>query len=91
MHTRREFLKKSGLVSAGLGLGAFDVLAEALSKTSLYSRPSDLEISDIKCGFIRGGHGLFVKIYSNQDIWGCGEGVDATPGTYHLVKLFAKR
>ncbi|MDW3649361.1 MAG: mandelate racemase/muconate lactonizing enzyme family protein [Bacteroidia bacterium] len=90
-HSRREFLKKSSMLTAGLSLGGFEVLADALAKTSLYSRPSDLEITDIKCGFIRGGHGLFVKIYSNQDIWGCGEGVDATPGTYHLVKTFADR
>ncbi|HEX9871724.1 MAG TPA: mandelate racemase/muconate lactonizing enzyme family protein, partial [Candidatus Tectomicrobia bacterium] len=26
-----------------------------------------------------------------QGIWGCGEGVDAVPGTYHLVKLFGER
>ena len=45
----------------------------------------DAEITDIKCGYIRNGHSLFVKIYTNQDIWGCGEGVDATPGTYHYV------
>jgi galactonate dehydratase len=33
---------------------------------------------------------VFVKIFTNQDIWGCGEGVDAIPGTYHLVKNFAR-
>jgi galactonate dehydratase len=32
-----------------------------------------------------------VKIYSNQDIVGHGEGVDAVPGTYHLVKIFGER
>ncbi len=66
-------------------------LAAALDKTALHSRPTDLEITDIKCGYIRNGHSLFVKIYTNQDIWGCGEGVDATPGTYHLVKMFGER
>ncbi len=55
------------------------------------STPSNLKITDIKCGYIRRGHGLFVKIHTNQDVWGCGEGVDAVPGTYHLVKLFAGR
>jgi len=69
----------------------FGVLAEVLENKFFHGRPSDLEITDIKCGFIRGGHSLFVKIYSNQDIWGCGEGVDATPGTYHLVKMFGQR
>jgi galactonate dehydratase len=34
---------------------------------------------------------MFVKIFTNQDIWGCGEGVDAIPGTYYLVKNFENR
>lgn len=67
------------------------VYANAIEGTPKMSAPSDLRITDIKCGFIRGGHSLFVKIYSNQDIVGHGEGVDATPGTYHLVKKFGER
>lgn len=66
-------------------------LETAISNSSVQSRPTDLKISDIKCGYIRGGHSLFVKIHTNQGIWGCGEGVDATPGTYHLVKMFGQR
>ncbi|MDV3307876.1 MAG: mandelate racemase/muconate lactonizing enzyme family protein [Cyclobacteriaceae bacterium] len=64
---------------------------EAIDRAPKMSAPSDLKITDIKCGYIRGGHSLFVKIYTNQDIWGCGEGVDATPGTYHLVKMLGRR
>jgi galactonate dehydratase len=64
---------------------------DAIEKTKKESIPSDLKITSIKCGFIRGGHSLFVKINSNQDIVGHGEGVDATPGTYHLVKMFENR
>ncbi len=91
-NSRRSFLRKSALAGvfaplAGFGQG----FQEAIDKTSKPSAPSDLKITGIKCGFIRGGHSLFVKIYSNQDIWGCGEGVDATPGTYHLVKMFEQR
>jgi galactonate dehydratase len=63
----------------------------AIDNTPKASAPSDLKITDIKCGYIRNGHSLFVKIYTNQNIWGCGEGVDATPGTYHLVKMFGER
>ncbi|MEC7869867.1 MAG: mandelate racemase/muconate lactonizing enzyme family protein, partial [Bacteroidota bacterium] len=63
----------------------------AINKTPKLSSPSKLKITDTKCGYIRGGKGLFVKIYSNQDIVGHGEGVDATPGTYHLVKRFGER
>ena len=62
---------------------------QAIDKTSKRSVPSDLKITDVKCGYLRGS--LFVKIYTNQDIWGCGEGVDAIPGTYHLVKNFGNR
>ena len=63
----------------------------AISRTPKLSSPSKLKITDTKCGYIRGGKGLFVKIFSNQDIVGHGEGVDATPGTYHLVKRFGER
>lgn len=63
---------------------------KAIDKTSKNSIPSDLKITDIKCGFIRGGNGLFVKIETNQDIYGCGEGVDATIGSYHLVRRFGR-
>ncbi len=64
---------------------------DAIDRNPKLSAPSDLKITDVKCGYIRGGHSLFVKIYTNQDVWGCGEGVDATPGTYHLVKMFGRR
>jgi galactonate dehydratase len=67
---------------AGFG----QALESAIDRTSLSSRPSDLRITDVRCGFIRGGASLFVKIHTNQDIWGCGEGVDAVRGTYHLVQ-----
>ena len=91
--SRRSFFKKSIAASAAgaLSLSGFQVMGQSLEKAPQYSRPSDLKITDIKCGFIRGGHSLFVKIHTNQGIWGCGEGVDATPGTYHLVKMFARR
>ncbi len=93
-NSRRNFLTKGALASLFLGspLAHFGRGYEkALTSEERYSAPSDLEITDIKCGYIRGGHSLFVKIYTNQDIWGCGEGVDATPGTYHLVKMFGRR
>ena len=51
--------------------------------------PSALRITDLKCGYVRGS--LFVKIHTNQGIWGCGEGVDAIGGTYNLVQSFGQR
>src|SRR5690606_25861191 len=49
-----------------------------------YSRPSNLQITDLKIGYIRGGSHLFVKIYTNQDIVGHGEGAEAVRGTAQL-------
>lgn len=93
-NSRREFLTKA---TAGAALSALPFATygkeylEATDRAPKMSAPRDLKITDIKCGYIRGGHSLFVKIYSNQDIVGHGEGVDATPGTYHLVKIFGDR
>ncbi|HSO86440.1 MAG TPA: mandelate racemase/muconate lactonizing enzyme family protein [Draconibacterium sp.] len=93
-NSRRNFITKSALTAA-LGFTAFSNygrgLETAVENTPLSSSPSDLKITEIKCGYIRNGHSLFVKIHTNQGIWGCGEAVDATPGTYHLVKMFGDR
>ncbi|MDH5249671.1 MAG: mandelate racemase/muconate lactonizing enzyme family protein [Cyclobacteriaceae bacterium] len=93
-NSRRSFLTKSA-ITAALGFTSFSNfgkgLEAAVERTPLSSSPSDLKITEIKCGYIRNGHSLFVKVHTNQGIWGCGEGVDATPGTYHLVKMFGER
>ena len=92
-NSRRDFLTKAA-ASTALTLPFINYGKEyetAINKTPKLSSPSKLKIIDTKCGYIRGGKGLFVKIYSNQDIVGHGEGVDATPGTYHLVKRFGER
>ncbi|MBL7877448.1 MAG: mandelate racemase/muconate lactonizing enzyme family protein [Cyclobacteriaceae bacterium] len=94
LESRRKFITKSA-ITAALGFTGFSNfgmgLETAVDRTPRSSAPSDLKITDIKCGYIRNGHSLFVKIHTNQGIWGCGEGVDATPGTYHLVKMFGER
>ncbi|MEZ4699089.1 MAG: mandelate racemase/muconate lactonizing enzyme family protein [Rhodothermales bacterium] len=93
-NSRRSFLTRSASLAgfAAMPAAAFGQgLQDAVERANLASRPADLEITDVRCGYLRGGHDLFVKIYTNQDIWGCGEGVDATPGTYHLVKQFGQR
>jgi len=92
-NTRRSFLTKGAIAAAMAPFASLPVFGEgyqqAIEKTPKSSPPSDLKITDIKCGYIRGS--LYVKIYTNQDIFGCGEGVDAIPGTYYLVKNFANR
>jgi galactonate dehydratase len=92
--SRRSFFKKSALAAGMLSPFATfgSGIETAIEKSpKLLSKPADLKITEIRCGFIRNGHGLFVKIYTNQDIFGCGEGVDAVPGSYHLVKMFEAR
>lgn len=86
-------MTKSALISA-LGLSGLantfgQGLTTAVDNAPKLSAPSDLKITDIKVGFIRGGSRMFVKILTNQDIYGCGEGVDAVGGAYHLAKRFA--
>lgn len=92
-HSRRSFLSKAALATAMAplaSLAGFGASYEkAINEAPKNSSPSDLKITEVKCGYIKGS--LFVKIYTNQDIWGCGEGVDAVPGTYHLVKNFGLR
>jgi galactonate dehydratase len=92
-NSRRSFFKKAALATAFANVSPLTTFGQgyetAIDKTPKKSPPSDLKITEIKCGYVKGS--LFVKVYSNQGIWGCGEGVDAIPGTYHLVKNFEQR
>ena len=92
-NSRRSFLSKAALAAAIAPVAPLVTFGQgyetAINKTSKLSAPSDLKITDIKCGYVKGS--LFVKIHTNQGIWGNGEAVDAVPGTYHLVKNFGQR
>lgn len=99
-HTDNKFSRRSFLSKFALGAGALAAtplagagreLESAVKNTKQYSRPSDLEITDLKVGYIRGGSHLFVKIYTNQDIVGHGEGADAVRGTDQLVLGWGRR
>src|SRR6478672_7356390 len=74
---------------AGLSNTFGQGLTTAMDKTAKRSAPSDLKITDVKCAY--SGGGLFVKVYTNQDIVGWGEGVDAIGGTYHLVQRLGRQ
>lgn len=90
--SRRDFFKKAitaGAAFAPLTATFGKTYETAIDNTPKASAPSDLKITDVKCGYIRGS--LFVKIFTNQDIYGCGEGVDAIGGTYHLVQNLGRR
>ncbi len=66
--SRRSFLSKSALGAGALAVAPFTgmgkELESAVKNTKKYSRPSDLQITDLKVGYIRGGSHLFVKIYT---------------------------
>jgi galactonate dehydratase len=85
---RRTFLATCALAGAAAShpLTAF---GQAVSNAPQASAPSALRITDVKCGYVRGS--LFVKIHTNQGIWGCGEAVDAIQGTYHMVQTLGQR
>jgi galactonate dehydratase len=93
MNKRRNFIKKTFGISAAVAISQTasfgNVYQEKIEERPKYSAPSDLKITDIKCGYVKGS--VLLKINTNQGIYGCGEGVDAIPGTYHLVKNFEKR
>lgn len=92
-NSRRSFLSKAALAAAFTPFAPIATFAtgyqDAINKAPITSPPSDLKITDVKCGYLRGS--VFVKIYTNQDIYGCGEAVDAIPGTYYLLKQFGAR
>ncbi|MFN8093868.1 MAG: mandelate racemase/muconate lactonizing enzyme family protein [Vicinamibacteria bacterium] len=88
--SRRTFFKSTAAAAGALGLPGLASLARATETVATSSRPSDLKITQVKCGFIRGSSRLFVKVHTNQGIWGCGEGVDAVGGTYQLVQRLGR-
>jgi galactonate dehydratase len=91
--SRRDFLGKAATVAAVAAVNPLTSFGEgyqqAVTAAPKPSAPSDLRITDVKCAYMGGS--LFVKIYTNQGIWGCGEGVDAIGGTYYLVQNMARR
>src|SRR5512147_2857244 len=91
--SRRSFVTKAAIAAAMTPFASLATFGQgyeqAIDKTPKLSVPSDLKITDVKCGYIRGS--LFVKIYTNQDIYGCGEGVDAIAGTHDLVMGLGRR
>jgi galactonate dehydratase len=90
--SRRSFMTKSALAGAfslsGLSQTFGKGYTNAVDNTAKLSAPSDLKITDVKIGYLRGGGRMFIKLTTNQDIVGYGEAVDAVGGAYHLAKRF---
>lgn len=91
--SRRSFISKTAIAAAMAPFATLTAfgkgLEDAIEKTPKSSAPSDLTIKEVTCAYLRGS--LFVKMTTNQDIIGYGEGVDAIQGTYHLVKSWGNR
>ena len=90
---RRSFLTKAGVGAAALAstplIQTFGKgLEDAKERTSMMSAPSDLRITAVKVAYTRMG-GMFVKLETNQGIVGWGESVDASAGSYYLLKRMA--
>ena len=93
-NSRRSFITKTAVAAALAPLASLSKtygqgLTDALEKNPKVSPPADLKITDVKCAY--SGGGLFVKISTNQDIVGYGEGVDAVGGTYYLIQRLGRQ
>ena len=86
-NSRRSFFAKSALAAAAFQ--PLSALGQAVQSTNTASSPSALRITDLKCGYVRGS--LYVKIHTNQGIFGCGEAVDAVGGTYNMVQNLSRQ
>ncbi len=93
-NSRRSFLSKAAIAAAIAPLAPLAAfgkpMEDAIDKTPKASAPSDLKIENLTAAYMPGNR-MYVKITTNQGIVGYGEGVDAIPGTYYLVKSFGNR
>ena len=91
-NSRRAFFGKAAAVAAAATVTPFtgfgSGLENAIENTSKLSAPSDLRITEVQIGFVRG---LYVKLRTNQDIYGVGEAVDAVGGTYYVAQNMGRR
>lgn len=83
--SRRDLLQRA--VPAAAGLFAFPSLAQAVQAvSSVYRRPK-LKITDVRTAEVIGhGYQLHVRIYTDEGIFGHGEGTDAVRGGVPLVR-----
>ena len=87
-------LSRRGLLTAAAAAGgifALPSLAHAVqAATSPYRRPK-LKITDVRTAEILGhGYQLHVRIYTDQGLWGHGEGTDAVRGGVGLVNQWRR-
>jgi galactonate dehydratase len=87
--SRRDLIR--GAVFSPLGLLGFPAISAAVqAATSPYGRPK-LKITDVRTAEVQGhGYQLHVRVYTDQGIYGHGEGTDAVQGGVPLVKMFRR-
>ena len=81
--SRRSFFQSAAAGLAGM-LSLRGLSAAVQETTSPYKRPT-LKITDVKTANIQGFH---VRIFTDQGLFGDGEGVDAVSGGVGIVAQF---
>jgi galactonate dehydratase len=91
--SRRSFLAggAAGAASALVLPRPLSALAAAVERAPRASSPSDLRITGVRGGLVRNQHSLFVKVETNQGIYGCAEAVDGVYGSYYVMKHIAEQ
>ena len=80
---RRSFLQTGG--GALAGLFSLEGLSAAIQATTTPGQRPRLKITDVKTAYTQGMH---VRIYTDQGIFGNGEGVDSVSGAAAIVQGF---
>jgi galactonate dehydratase len=76
---------------AAAGIFGLPSLAQAVQNASSPYRRPRLKISDIRTAEVQGhGYQLHVRIYTDEGLFGHGEGTDAVQGGVPLVKMFRR-
>jgi len=87
--TRRQLL--GGAAPAAAGLLALPSLSEAVQSTSSPYRRPKLKITDVRTAeVVAHGYQLHVRIYTDDGLFGHGEGTDAVQGGVGLVRMFRR-
>jgi galactonate dehydratase len=87
--SRRDLFR--GALGSAAGLLAFPSLSEAVQAASSPYRRPKLTISDVRTAEVMAhGYQLHVRVYTDQGLYGHGEGTDAVQGGVPLVAMFRR-
>lgn len=87
--SRRDLFR--GVLGSAAGLLAFPSLSEAVQAASSPYRRPKLAIADVRTAEVMAhGYQLHVRVYTDQGLYGHGEGTDAVQGGVPLVAMFRR-